>query len=194
VNGIADTWSGFVAWCSKYLPLGTWADWVAAGGTIAAFFAAIGIYRSGVRRDRRAQADAFSTAIWVDAFAGRPIPHDLYLHAENSSDSPIWLAYAYVPREDGGEGYRAVQLFHPRISMLPARESITKVMLTEKNGPNMQAGILVHFRDARNKMWLREIVSGRYRSERQRRRLLRQNKLVAAVDAGDRITAWPPTP
>jgi len=178
--------AGFANWWNSQ-DWGTVPDWFAAVGTVGAFAATVAIIQSERIRRRRAQADAFvsfTSLSWaprvpleglslrkmnkIKAEFGNLYHWEIRLWLHNTSNQPIVRT---ALRSDPRAGldfhvHQTVRVGKKGLSIAPGEE-VETTLAFEKEPKGLK--VYLYFVDSTGRGWVREIISGRYVSRRERR-------------------------
>lgn len=160
---------------------GSLADWVAAIGTTAAFGATMAIFATTQHRESRKQADDIHSSLGmhvsISIVENMPVSDvdqvgyksndstqasstKVIVHVINHSPSPISLPEIYIPDQKKRGGWLYGWLLEDEILYLNSGEEVKKSFPILSS--DVRDKIMIRFRDARNRYWLRYIDSGQY--------------------------------
>ncbi|QHC66841.1 hypothetical protein GSU68_09900 [Rathayibacter sp. VKM Ac-2759] len=151
-------------WVNDVLGLepGSAADWVTGLLTFATLLVALLVLQKDRLKDARSSADGFVT--WREVVSSRAVVEmpDWYIHVHgfNAGAKPIPFTMLMVKPGSPQHVLRAFQ----REPIQPGAEIETKVGF--ENDPS-DSPLLLYFRDAHGKGWLRDLQTNRYVSRRQ---------------------------
>lgn len=177
---------GFTDWWNS-LAWGTVPDWFAAIGTVGAFAATIAIIQSERNQRRRAQADAFvsfTSLGWAPKIPlkglsvrkmnkfkkefGGLYHWEIKLWLHNTSNQPITYTMLRSDPRAGIDFHvrQTAKVGEKGLSIAPSEE--VETTLPFEKGPR-GLRIYLQFVDVAGRAWVREIMSGKYVSNRERR-------------------------
>lgn len=173
---MADFWDGIAQFFGyNRWEWGSAGEWLAVLGALGAAYVTWRIYERGRYFEDRKQADELHTTLSVKQSIGASGGDlkEFEFRAENTSGAPIWIPIAYVPTMDGN-GYDQVRLYtEEKVGVLESGAG-TRRYLPHSDPGVSRAGVIVRFRDARNRWWTRYLETGRYIAERKFKKLQKQ--------------------
>jgi hypothetical protein len=153
------------------IQLGDLATWLAAIGTVAAFFLAFGQLESERRHRRQetTEAQARKISAWVakeESSKTKGRPPVAWIAVLNDSNEPVYeviatiVRFPHLPQRDGTQEGQGVPLdFRGFLSVVPPGKSYVSVSGGYR-GMHFQPAVEVAFKDSNGKPWLRTRSGG----------------------------------
>jgi len=155
-------WEEFTKWCSEYLPLGSWADWFAAIGTVGALLWGVGTFAHSRALARRHDADAVVSRV---GSAWHGTTEVQTVSVRNTGSRPI-IFCAVMWNMDGSDHLRFLTVTRSRFELEPG-----EVATSETDAPKGRSLTLVIV-DSTGRRWYRDLTNYKYiRGQRKIRKI-----------------------